>query len=46
MLRLAVQGNDAGLEEALATEEKAERMADRSYWAPLRSELEQMRWAR
>jgi hypothetical protein len=46
LLRLAVQGNDAGLEEALATEEKAERMADRSYWAPLRSELEQMRWAR
>lgn len=46
LLRLAFGGSAESLDEALAMEERAERIADRSYWAPLRSELEQMRWAR
>ncbi len=43
LLRLAVQGNAAALEDALAQEERAERAADREYWLPLKKELEQMR---
>jgi hypothetical protein len=36
-------GDQSGLEESLAAEEKAERAADKAYWAPLRRELETMR---
>jgi hypothetical protein len=33
----------AQLESALAAEERAERDEDRSYWLPLRKELEKLR---
>jgi len=45
LLELAMHHLRDKLEDALEVEERAERVADRSYWAPLRRELEQMRWA-
>ncbi len=45
LLALARDGDERGLEDALGLEERAERVADRAYWAPLRQELERMRWA-
>ena len=43
LLSLAVSGDQACLEAALEREEKREREADRRYWAPLKSELEELR---
>jgi hypothetical protein len=43
LLTFAVAGNQAAVEDALAAEEAAERDADRSYWRPLRAELEALR---
>jgi hypothetical protein len=43
LLWLAASGDEAGLEAALESEEKQERQADRSYWAPLKAELEELR---
>ena len=43
LLNAAIQGDEAGLEQALADEERAERAADRAYWTPLKAELERMR---
>jgi hypothetical protein len=34
------------LEQALATEEIAERAQDRQYWLPLKAELEKLRHAK
>jgi len=45
LLNAALQGDAAGVEAGLGEEERAERAADRAYWAPLRRELEQMRRA-
>jgi hypothetical protein len=45
LLKAALQGDDAGVEAALAEEERIERATDRAYWAPLRKELERMRHA-
>jgi hypothetical protein len=44
LLRTAVAGRLDEVEAALAAEEAAERTADREYWAPLRRELEELRW--
>ena len=46
LLSLAVSKDAAGLTAALEQEEKAEREADRVYWAPLRKELEKLRHQR
>jgi hypothetical protein len=46
LLRFARSGNQLALAEALIAEEKAEREADRRYWAPLRAELERLRHSR
>lgn len=46
LLRFAALGNETALIEALSEEEKAEREADRHYWAPLKAELEQLRHVR
>jgi hypothetical protein len=46
LLKFASSSNEAALIEALAMEEKAEREADRRYWAPLKAELEHLRHAR
>ena len=46
LLKFAAPGNERALIEALLEEEKAEREADRRYWAPLKAELEQLRHAR
>lgn len=43
LLRLAIAGDETGLRAALRAEEDAERDADRSYWEPLKRELEQLR---
>lgn len=43
LLALAAVGNRAGLETALAEEERQEREQDRIYWQPLRRELERLR---
>jgi hypothetical protein len=45
LLNAVLQKDEAGVEAALAEEERAERAADRAYWAPLRKELERMRHA-
>ena len=45
LLQAALAGDAAGVEDALAGEERAERAADRAYWMPLKSELERMRHA-
>jgi hypothetical protein len=39
----ALRADVARIERSLAEEETAERAADRAYWAPLRSELEELR---
>ncbi len=46
LLALAALGDLRRLEQALATEESAERARDREYWSPLRAELEKLRHAR
>ena len=46
VLRLALSGDDAEVEEALLEEERAERQRDTTYWRPLLRELEQYRRAR
>jgi hypothetical protein len=46
LLQFATSGNETALIEALFEEEKAEREADRHYWAPLKAELEQLRHER
>lgn len=46
LLRIAAAGNLEGLNEALRREQEAERVADRTYWDPLRKELELLRRAR
>jgi hypothetical protein len=43
LLAHARSGNPASLEDALLTEQHAERDADREYWQPLKKELEQLR---
>jgi hypothetical protein len=43
LLRYAIQGDLEALGSALKQEEERERDADRRYWQPLRSELEQLR---
>jgi hypothetical protein len=43
LLALAVAGDQEGLAQALDAEEKQERAADRTYWTPLRKELEELR---
>jgi hypothetical protein len=45
LLAAALRGDEAGVEAALASEEQAERAADRAYWIPLKQELERMRHA-
>lgn len=39
----ALEGDVRAVEEALSAEEMRERALDRSYWAPLRAELEELR---
>jgi hypothetical protein len=46
LLRLAMQGRESELTEALLAEERTERQADRQYWAKLRTELEKLRHSR
>jgi hypothetical protein len=46
LLAAALAGDTAGVEAGLAAEEAREREADRSYWAPLRQELERLRLER
>jgi hypothetical protein len=43
LLRLALSGHLDELQTALRAEEDAERARDRSYWGPLRQELERLR---
>ncbi len=43
LLALVEAGDVAGLDGELELEEKAQREADRAYWAPLRAELEELR---
>jgi hypothetical protein len=45
LLSYAALGKTAELEQALTAEESAERERDRSYWLPLRAELEKLRHA-
>jgi hypothetical protein len=45
LLALAQADTRRDLEEAILTEERAERERDRVYWQPLRAELEQLRQA-
>lgn len=45
LLAAALEGDTARTEAGLADEERAERAADREYWAPLKRELERMRHA-
>ena len=44
LLREALEHNRDTLELELATEQIRGKQADRNYWAPLRAELEQMRY--
>jgi hypothetical protein len=46
LLKLAASGEENDLIEALSEEERLEREADREYWMPLKSELEQLRRTR
>ena len=39
----AIAGSAAALEEALKAEEQTERETDRTYWKPLKAELESLR---
>lgn len=43
LLRLASIGDEMALEDALFSEERAERQADKVYWEPLKLELGQLR---
>ena len=43
LLTLASFGNAGQLAEAILSEEREEREADREYWQPLKAELEQLR---
>jgi hypothetical protein len=43
LLKFASVGDEDSLIDALFDEEKEEREADRTYWRPLRAELEQLR---
>jgi hypothetical protein len=43
LLGKAQAGDEAGLAEELESEQRQQREADRSYWTPLRAELEQLR---
>ena len=45
LLKAALLGDEAGVDAALAEEEREERAADRAYWTPLKKELERMRHA-
>lgn len=45
LLALARDGREAALTAALAEEENRERLVDRTYWDPLKRELEQQRLA-
>lgn len=42
----AQTGDEEAVQQALDEEMARERAADRAYWAPLRQELEQLRWNR
>lgn len=44
VLSAAISGDEAAVEDALLAEERAERLADKAWWEPLKRELEQMRW--
>ncbi len=46
LLTHAATGDEALLAKALRAEEDAEREADRRYWAPLKQELEKLRFSR
>jgi len=46
LLQFAASADEIPLSASLLEEEKAEREADRQYWAPLKAELEQLRRAR
>ena len=46
LLEFAALATEMALIDALSEEEKAEREADRRYWAPLKAELEQLRHLR
>jgi len=46
LLRVALEGDCAGLERELEREERRERDRDREYWEPLREELRALREAR
>ena len=46
LLELAQMGNESALADAILQEERAERAADRQYWAPLKRELEQLHLTR
>lgn len=46
LLSLAVVGSTKDLQQALQSEETAEREIDQRYWSPLRKELEKLRHAR
>lgn len=41
----AIGGDEASVQNALDAEERAERLADKAYWEPLKRELEQLRRA-
>lgn len=45
-LAIALTADVLATEEALAAEEREERLRDRDYWVPLKKELEAMRHAR
>jgi hypothetical protein len=44
LLSHALAGDVPAREQALAAEEDGERLKDKTYWAPLRRELERMPW--
>lgn len=46
LIAFALSGDIGRLNKELAAEERAERQADRTYWAPLNAELQQLRHAR
>ena len=46
LIAFALSGDIGRLNKELAAEERAERQADRTYWAPLKAELQQLRHAR
>jgi hypothetical protein len=46
LLEYALEGDLKAIEQALGEEEQSERMADRSYWRPLKVELERLRHSR